>query len=94
MLRQVHKAQASEEEQIDPYLYNNLSSPLKQILLELLKEKDYELLYELLFNYCASRLDVFAKLKKMDMTGEDILAFITLNADAYQWYKSIDEFLV
>ena len=61
--------------------------------MELYKEKDYDLLFELLFNYSAGELDLLAQLKDMDMSGEDLLTFITLNEDPYKWYNDMNEII-
>ncbi len=75
------------------YLFNNLPKLLREMFTELYKEKEYSLLYELLFNYSASELDMLAKLRGMDLSGEDILTFITLDRDPYKWHNTANELL-
>jgi len=86
-----------EHEQQDDYqanyIFNDLPYHLRQVFTELFKAKDYSLLYELLFNYSARELDTMAKLKEMDMSGTEILSFITLNEDPYKWYNVINEII-
>ena len=95
-LRQIKKILLNPMDDVDPnlYLYNGFNKPLRDFLLDLLKNKEYVLLEEILFNLCSSKLDIIARLKDMDLTGEQILRFITADADPYQWYKSIDGFLL
>ena len=71
------------------YLFNDIPHLYREIFSELYKEKDFSLLYELMFNYCSSELDIFAHLKKMAMTGEELLTFITMEEDPYKWYNNI-----
>ena len=73
----------------DTYLFNDIPHLYKKIFTELYIEKDFSLLYELMFNYCASELDIFSHLKKMTMTGEELLTFITMEEDPYKWYNNI-----
>jgi hypothetical protein len=72
------------------YIFNDLPSLYRRMFTDLYKEKEYNLLYELLFNYTASELDILSKLKQMVMTGEEILTFITLNEDPYKWHNAIN----
>jgi len=70
------------------YMFNAL--PQRKIFEDLYNEKNYDLLYEIIFNYSVSELDIVVKLKGMDMTGEDILTFITMDEDPYKWYNNIN----
>ena len=94
-LRQIKKILLHPEEDIDPniYLYNYFTKYIREFLLELLQKKEYELLSEMLFNTCADKLNILARLKDMDLNGEQILKFITADPDPYKWYKSIAGFL-
>ena len=94
-LRQIKKILLNPGEDVDPniYLYNGFNKPRREMLLELLKAKEYELLSEILFNMCASQLEILARLKDLDLTGEQLLSFITADPDPYQWYKSIGALL-
>ena len=60
------------------------------MFMELYKEKDYDLLCELMFNYTASELNILVKLKDMDMSGEELLTFITLDEDPYKWFNDMN----
>ena len=106
LLRQVHKlllgaaesieasaVEASAVEANGNYLFNNLPKLFREMFTALYKEKEYSLLYELLFNYSASELDMLAKLRGMDLSGEDLLTFITLDKDPYKWHNTANELL-
>ena len=95
LLRQVRKiilseATAEEAPVIDIYALNELSKLYRDMFRDLFNEKNYDLLYELLFNYSASELDIIAKLNKLEMTGEELLTFITMNEDPYKWYDVVN----
>jgi hypothetical protein len=61
--------------------------------LELLQEKEFKALYDLLFEYVANHLNVFAQMTEMDISGSEILTFITADADTYKWYNNIVLFM-
>jgi hypothetical protein len=100
ILRQVYKLmlhqEIPDEKELayqSKYLFNDLPKFFRNMFTELFKEKDYTLLYELLFNFSASELDILAKLKPMNMSGEELMTFITLDEDPYKWYNTINELL-
>jgi hypothetical protein len=70
------------------YIFNELPKFYREMFTDLLKEKEYDLLYELLFNYTATQLDIVVKMKEIDMSGEELLTFITLDEDPYKWYNN------
>jgi hypothetical protein len=79
------QAQAAEHLHADSF--NQLPQLYRQMFLELSNEGEYSLLYELLFNYSASQLDILAKLKGLAMRGDELLTFITMDSDPYKWYN-------
>ncbi len=87
-----HEHIAHEHPQAN-YIFNDLPYVYRQMFIDLYNAKEYELLYELTFTYSANLLDSLAKLKKMDMTGEELLQFITSDADPYKWYNTIHTLL-
>jgi hypothetical protein len=99
LLRQVRRllleAEHIEAEHIEAehmdyanYIFNELPKFYREMFTDLLKEKEYDLLYELLFNYTATQLDIVVKMKEIDMSGEELLTFITLDEDPYKWYNN------
>ena len=88
---QADKAQAQEP--VNDYTFNQLPHLYRDMFLELYKEKEYSLLYELLFNYTASELDILAQLKNLVMSGDELLTFITLDEDPYKWYNTLNSLL-
>ena len=101
MLRQVRKLQLDAGEadageadsDYNKYIFNDLPKLYREMFMELYKEKDYDLLFELMFNYTASEINILAQLKEMDMSGEELLTFITLNEDPYKWYNDMNGLL-
>ena len=96
LLRQIHtqaQAQAEAAEQLHADTFNQLPQLYRQMFLELSNEGEYSLLYELLFNYSASQLDILAKLKGLAMRGDELLTFITMDSDPYKWYNVMNGIL-
>jgi hypothetical protein len=87
------EAAPSEDVEIDLYSLNELPKLYRDMFRDLFNEKNYDLLYELLFNYSASELDIIANLNKLEMTGEELLTFITLNEDPYKWYDVVNDLI-
>ena len=88
---QQSQAQAAEQQaqagDLHADSFNQLPQLYRQMFLELSNEGEYSLLYELLFNYSASQLDILAKLKGLAMRGDELLTFITMDPDPYKWYN-------
>lgn len=85
-----------KEDKDDKYLVwqlNKLPLTYKTFLSGLIKEKEYELIYDIIYNYIVTELDILSTIKKMDITGEDILKFITEGEDTLKWYNNIKLFL-
>jgi hypothetical protein len=97
LLRQVRKLQLqpAEADQVEEnnYLFQDLPKMHREMFTALYNEADYTLLLELLCNYSASALDHLAQLKELDMSGEELLSFITLDEDPYKWYDTAIELL-
>jgi len=100
ILRQVRKLQQEAQaqahaEEVEYPMFEIEQLPLvyQTILSELIKEKNYELVYDMIFNYTATELNILALLRKMDITGEEILKFITQDEDPFKWYNNIKNFI-
>jgi hypothetical protein len=95
MLRQIYKIILSPEDEVDPnlYLYNNINKATRDIYLDLFQKKEYQLLSEILYDFCEHQLEIYSRLKSLDISGEDMLKFITADEDPYKWYNNIKMFL-
>jgi hypothetical protein len=106
MLRQLRKKQQAQQQEQAPeqtqneddeyhpeYLFMHLPKVQYDMYMDLWRDKHYDLLYDVIFLFCANQLQVVAQLGEMDLNGDDILKFITMDADPYKWSKTIDEFL-
>ena len=91
LLRQVRKCilDPIHAPEVDLYPLNQIPRFCREIFQELFQEKNYDLLFELLFNYSISELNIIVNLKKMEMTGEELLTFITMDEDPYKWYNTL-----
>jgi hypothetical protein len=95
MLRQLRKSIECPDKDVDlnVYLYSELNKHHREIVFGLIKQKEYKLLDDIIFNICANQLEIIARLKKMNISGEMMLRCITADTDSYKWYKTINEFL-
>ena len=85
--------QAEEDHNMANYIFNDLPKFYREMFKDLFKEQEYDLLYEMVFNYSASELEKLAQLKELALSGEDLLTFITLDEDPYKWYNTMNEML-
>ena len=104
-LRQVRKLlleeQQAEQQQAEQqakqlqanYIFNDLPKFYREMFKDLFKEHEYDLLYEMVFNYSASELEKLAQLKELALSGEDLLTFITLDEDPYKWYNTMNQMI-
>ena len=82
-----------ESDQLAP-LPSSFPRSLNHIYLELMEKKEYQLTKDIIEEYCAHRLDIFARLKQLDLSGQEILMFITANEDPYRWLNNVKFFTV
>ena len=75
------------------YIFNDLPKFYREMFKDLFKEHEYDLLYEMVFNYSASELEKLAQLKELALSGEDLLTFITLDEDPYKWYNTMNKMI-
>ena len=100
ILRQLQKnilhneqVQALQVPTVQSYLFNIFPKPSRNIYLDLLEQKEYGLLKEIIFDFCVDKLNFFVYLKKLDISGEEMLKFITADADPYKWHNNIKLFI-
>ena len=72
--------------------FNFLSGNKKTICLSLLNDKNYDVLYEYLMNEFSKKINVFSNLKNLDISGREILNFITNDIDPFKWYNNVKDF--
>uniref|UniRef100_A0A6C0IHR8 Uncharacterized protein n=1 Tax=viral metagenome TaxID=1070528 RepID=A0A6C0IHR8_9ZZZZ len=65
----------------------------KSKCLRLIQEKNYTDLYDFLLTEFGKKLDIVAIYKGLDITGREILEFITLGDDPFAWYNNVKLFL-
>jgi len=80
-------------EEADKDLAFNYFQPNKRLIcLTLYQEKNYTELYTYLLTEFGKKIDIFANLKGLDLTGREILEFITLDDDPFMWYNNVRHF--
>jgi hypothetical protein len=72
--------------------FHFLSGNKKTICLSLLNDKNYDILYEYLMNEFGKKINVFSNLKNLDISGREILNFITNDIDPFKWYNNVKDF--
>ena len=73
--------------------FNFMSGNKRALCLFLLNDKKYGELYEYLLSEFGKKLDFVSTIKRLDITGREILTFITLGDDPFKWYNNIGHFL-
>ena len=73
--------------------FNFMAGNKRATCLSLLNEKKHVELYEYLLSEFGKKLDIVSIIKKMDITGREILSFITLGNDPFKWYNNVSHFL-
>ena len=73
--------------------YKYFSLEKRTRCLNFCREKNYCDLYNFLLTEFGKKLDVVACIKKLDMTGREILEFITMGDDPFRWYDNVKHFL-
>ena len=81
-----------DSDQLAP-LPSSFPRALNHIYLELMEKKEYQLAKDILEDFCAHQLDIFARLKQLDLSGQEILQFITANDDPYRWLNNVKFFV-
>ena len=101
VLRQLQHIQTGVAEPMKQYNSDQLAplptsfpKALNHIYLELMEKNEYQLAKEILEEFCAHRLDIFARLKGLDLSGEEMLMFITADEDPSRWLGNIKHFKV
>ena len=90
VLRQVHK-QLNKETNNELYT-PNVCDKLTEIYKELWDEKNYKILYELVMEEGEKTLNAIVFLGEFDVSGGEILKFITMDPDQTKWYSKYAEF--
>jgi hypothetical protein len=59
----------------------------------LIHDKNYIDLYNFLLTEFGKKLDIVSIYKDFDITGREILEFITLGDDPFKWYNNVKQFI-
>jgi hypothetical protein len=59
----------------------------------LLKNKEYDLLTDILLSFIEHQLDIYAFLTQGDLSGEEMLKFIMADDDPYKWCNNVNLFM-
>jgi hypothetical protein len=92
-LRVVFRLITGEEVKEFETEYTYFSPEKRNLCLHFCREKNYGDLYDFLLTEFGKKLDVVAYIKKLDLTGREILEFITLGDDPFRWHDNVKHFL-
>ena len=94
VLRQVHKQiYTNSTDNKNNELYTpRVGGKLNELYKELWCKKNYETLHELVIERCEDILDKIVFLGNLDISGGDLLRFITMDPDQTRWYNKYAEF--
>jgi|688.fasta_scaffold159725_2 hypothetical protein len=65
----------------------------RESCIQLIYDKNYSELYDFLLTEFGKKLDIVALFKGLDITGREMLEFITLGDDPFIWYNNVKEFI-
>jgi hypothetical protein len=80
-----------EEINID-YSFNYFSKYCRDEYLKLFHERQYNSLYRKIIDGFSKDMDIVAKLKKYEISGNEMLLFIIHGDKPYEWYNNIKQF--
>lgn len=75
------------------YIFNSLPHPYREMFSDLYKEKEFNMISEMFFHFCANQLNIMSQLRQMDISGEEMLQLITADTDPFKWYNNIKSFM-
>jgi hypothetical protein len=73
--------------------YKYFSLEKRTFCLQMCRERSYGDLYDYLLTEFGKKLDIVATIKGLDITGREILEFITLGDDPFKWYDNVKNFI-
>ena len=93
MLRQVKLVlnnNLQDENLINTSFYENFPhNEQRTVFLDLYHEKQYQTIYNLLFEEGVKQLDMLGWFKNYEMTGAELMQHITRESDPYKWYNHL-----
>ena len=92
-MRVVYKKIKGDDLEIHERHFNYIRGNTKRKILGLLENNKYNQIYDILFDYYGKYLQIICCLKKLDLTGNDILQIITSNPNPYLWISDMMTFL-
>jgi len=98
ILRQIHFIILNPESDKEYYnpdssLFDVIQYFYREIYVDLLKVKEYNILYDILYEHLCNHLNIISVMSDMPFSGKEMLDFITLDEDPYKWYNALHDFL-
>jgi hypothetical protein len=95
MLRNIARLLKKDDEVADISNMNlfHFMGPLNRApFIKMFETKNFSELFDSCYRYIAAQLELIAQIKNLDITGEEMLRFITADEDPYKWYNNIKYF--
>jgi hypothetical protein len=73
-------------------LFDDFPKASRDVYLNLLEKKEYDLLRDIFLEFCIHQLDLIVHLNQLDLSGQDMMKFITADEDPYKWNNNIKLF--
>lgn len=94
-LRILHRLIVGDEQyeniHID-YIFNYFPKHYREEYFKLFYERQYKIIYNKIIDFFSKDMDIVANLKNYDISGRDMLLFITHGNKPYEWYNNIKYF--
>ena len=74
------------------YFLTNLPELERKEAISLYNDLNYNKLFDYLLDYYSNTIEIIIKIKRLNLTGREIMRFITNDQNIYNWYKNIDYF--
>ena len=92
-MRVIYKKMNGDDEIIiHDYHFNYIKGKEKEQILKLLEQKEYNKIYDILFEYYSKYFKTICCLKNYDLTGKELLQIITSNPNPYLWISEMKKF--
>jgi hypothetical protein len=92
-MRVIYKKMNGDDEIIiHDYHFNYIKGKEKEQILKLLEQKEYNKIYDILFEYYSKYFKTICCLKNYDLTGKELLKIITSNPNPYLWISEMKKF--
>jgi hypothetical protein len=92
-LRTIRHFQDGEHFDMNQYIFSQIEKEKREHMIQLFENKKYNMLFDELIKYYSREVDIYARLKQLDLSGEEILRFIIADPNPYNWTDQLRHFI-